>query len=146
MMGTLRLPTTGTNFLMSSRRRQCHRGASHGFSRRQERLPFRKLRLPVQVTHICAKHSKPDRFYILRVDYRESGGNAVDQPLQGRAARWPRVLPTDRQHLLERSTNVLSAQWGSNRVSGACLPKMGISVVAAGDFCRNDLQVSGFGS
>jgi hypothetical protein len=51
-----------------------------------------------------------------------------------------------RQHLLERSTNVLSAQWGSNRVSGACLPKTGIFAVVAGDFCRNGLRVRHFRS
>jgi hypothetical protein len=43
-------------------------------------------------------------------------------------------------------TASVSTQWGSNRVSGACLPKTGIFAVVAGDFCRNGLRVRHFRS
>jgi hypothetical protein len=39
-----------------------------------------------------------------------------------------------------------SAQWGSNPVSGARLPKTGILAAVAGDFCRIGLRVLQFGS
>jgi hypothetical protein len=56
------------------------------------------------------------------------------------------VRPNHLLKLISASTAALSTQWGSNRVSGACLPKTGIFAVVAGDFCRNGLRVRPFGS
>ena len=56
------------------------------------------------------------------------------------------VRPNHLLKLISASTAAFSTQWGSNRVSGACLPKTGIFAVVAGDFCRNGLRVRHFRS